>query len=94
MSLHIGYSCDKCDFNFLGGHSDCGGSNFHVFEFQALCKSCLISFSIFSEDLGYFQANQQCFLHPESLFIAPRKHEKAEQRKWKRQIKQADKTGR
>jgi hypothetical protein len=94
MSLHIGYSCDNCDFNFLGGHSDCGGSNFPIFEFQAICKSCLTSFSIFSEDLGYLQSNQPCFLHPQSLFIAPRKQEKAEQRKWKRQIKQADKATR
>jgi hypothetical protein len=91
MSLHIGYSCDKCDFHFLGGHSDRSGSSFRVLEFRAICKDCLTPFPVFSEDLGYLQANKLCFLYPKSLFVVPSKHKKAEQREWKRRIKQADK---
>ncbi len=91
MSLYIGYSCDKCNFNFLGGHSDRSGSSFRVFEFRAICKDCLTSFPVFSEDLGYLQANKLCFLYPKSLFVVPRKHKKAEQREWNRRTKQADK---
>jgi hypothetical protein len=92
MSLHIGYSCDKCNFNFLGGHSDRSGSSFRIFEFRAICKECLTSFPVFSEDLGYLQANKLFFLYPKSLFVVPRKHKKAEQREWSRRIKQADKS--
>jgi rubrerythrin len=91
MSLHVGYSCDRCDFTFLGGHSDCSSSSLRVFEFRAICKDCLTSFPVFSEDLGYLQANKPCFLHPKSLFVVPRKRKKLEQREWSRRIKRADK---
>jgi hypothetical protein len=91
MSLHIGYSCDKCNFNFLGGHSDRSSFSFRVFEFHAICKACLTAFPVFSEDLGYLQADKPCFLYPKSLFAVPSKPNKTEQREWKRRIKQADK---
>lgn len=97
MSLHIDYQCDNCDFTFLGGYGVGGynvgsGTIITFFEFRSICKNCLSSFPIYSEDLGYLKSEKSCFLLSEGLKSKPEKLCKSEQRFLKRRIKHANKT--
>ena len=96
MSLYVDYQCDRCDFTFLGGYSvgiyNVGSSTIiTVLEFRSICKNCLTSFPIYSEDLSYLKPGTLCFLLTEGLKSKQEKLCKSEQRSLKRSIKRASK---